>query len=619
MALLQTLGRLAPTVGGIVGGIGGELIDPFGGGIAGAALGSGLGKAAENATQGQNPLQMNDLGAAAEGAIGQGTGDLLGGVLGKVGGSLGGFGVSQGEKVAQAQGIKDIMNEFPGITTQTEKDLNFAGSIGHANEMGIPNTTEAWLRYGNAATGPEGVYTKTLDNIANSQGPVDLSKFPDKLDSIIDKYAGAFTNPEQSSALIKQRILNTVQPGAGDLYSATVGSGSSISPNVASKLLEQNFPLNEVNPQDALNAMRNIREQMWRPLMGKGGANVEAQKGAYNEALNAIRDTVYGKPEIQDAVKNFTVSPELKNEILTATNGDETMANHIENVLNSAQTPADITKEQAQAIDMREAASLSHDLKTKTVMGGPEAKAILQAAEEPGVAEKAVADMAGGKANMIAKTLRSATQPKVSGPVARKVGGLLERMSPFADGTTNNNIIGKIPGAVGTLVATSPNAQQGGAQQGASMNTAQTGGTAGGGSLPPLLTGYNTALGMMTLDPYLASSLAPVVGSLAPQAQKLSQVESLAPQLEQYFQQAGGGQGPLLGGLSQLGGMLTGGPAARYQALRGQVGGLLQQLGIPAGLLPSIMMNQQSANQSQQGLNSVLSGGVLSGVPANLQ
>jgi hypothetical protein len=81
-----------------------------------------------------------------------------------------------------------------------------------------------------------------------------------------------------------------------------------------------------------------------------------------------------------------------------------------------------------------------------------------------------------------------------------------------------------------------------------------------------------------------------------------SQLESLI----KGYNEAGGAQGPIGGLLSQLGGLITGGPAKTYQNQADQLSQTLQQtLGHPV-TLPSLTMNQDAANNVLSQLQAVL-------------
>lgn len=79
--VLDFIKKALPTIGAVGGGIVGEAIDPFGGGIVGAGVGSALGKAAENKATGQS-IGSGVVGAGLGGAVGQGVGGVASSFLG---------------------------------------------------------------------------------------------------------------------------------------------------------------------------------------------------------------------------------------------------------------------------------------------------------------------------------------------------------------------------------------------------------------------------------------------------------------------------------------------------------------------------------------------------------
>jgi len=66
--VLGFLERNAQNIGGVLGGIAGELVNPFGGGVVGAGAGSALGQEVKNLTTGTktNPLEEGAIGAGSE-------------------------------------------------------------------------------------------------------------------------------------------------------------------------------------------------------------------------------------------------------------------------------------------------------------------------------------------------------------------------------------------------------------------------------------------------------------------------------------------------------------------------------------------------------------------------
>lgn len=581
---MDTLGRLAPTIGGVLGGIGGEIVDPFGGGIAGAALGSGIGKGVENASQGQNPLQANDLVAGVEGGLGQGVGDVAGAALGKIGGVLGNIGSKTIENAK-------TVDEFGSLPQNIREKFNLDNSLNLAKQAGIPKTANDFATAPGVATGENGVLNGTLDSIVNQSASetgqgVNIGGYRDAITKAIND------RPELGS-------LEPTTAGGGGMPKSQ-GMGSLLSSKLNDLVQQFGFggegSLTEAsNPDQALQLLREstrLGNTFGNSLTTEG----QAQKYVYDQFNNFLKDRIYNTPEVKQAISNYTTSPEDDAAILKATGGNQKYAQFISDTLNNAKKSSDITDVQRQLIDMRGAGEAAVS-KNATILPGETQDNSDQAISAAGHL------ITGNKAGLMGAALKSAGG--IKGTLANKAGNVLDRMSMFTGQNPNSGILNKLPGAAGTATATAPNAvapQQGGNMQQPPM----PGQVPGQSPQSPLMGGYNTALGMMTLDPYLASSLAPVVNSLAPQAQKFSQAQSLLPQVEQAFQQAGGGQGPILGGLSKIGGALTGGPSATYGKIQAQLQALLAQLGLPQSYVPSITQNAPSGAMGFQGLNSIL-------------
>ena len=106
--------KLLPTAGGILGGIGGEALDVFGGGVAGAGIGGALGQELENKLTGKN---QNVLAAGAENAIGSGVGGLLGKGIKAATGVGAGLATKGASKLFAAQG-PGIGEDLANFATQ---------------------------------------------------------------------------------------------------------------------------------------------------------------------------------------------------------------------------------------------------------------------------------------------------------------------------------------------------------------------------------------------------------------------------------------------------------------------------------------------------------------------
>lgn len=559
---MNILDRLAPTIGGVLGGIGGEVVDPFGGGIAGAALGSGIGKGIQNASQGQSAFQGNDITAGIEGGLGQGAGDLVGGALGAVGGALGKFGT----KTADAAKTVD---EFGALKPAEREGMNLNDSLSLADQLGIPKTAHDFATAPDVATGANGVLNGTLDGIVTKASQetghgIDLSGYGDVVKNAIKE------RPELGS-------LEPTTGGAGGVPKAT-GTAARLQTNLNGMLQQFGYDnagslTGEAAPDTALNLLRKVGD-LKRSFDGSITTPGQAQASVYKNVEDFLKDKIYNNPDVKQAISNYKTTPEDQAMILKAAGGNEKYAQALTDTLDNATSSSDITGLQSKLIDMREAgkSAMSHNA---AVLPGEEPSMAGEGAQALGHAAS------GDKGSLIAQGIRSVKNPNITAPVASKMGNLLDRMSPFtgkADDVANTGILDKVPGAMGASLGSSMASVQG--QPGAPMQPSQPGQPQG---MPPLLNQYDTMMGMMTLDPYLSSSLASPLSQLAPEAQKLSSAQSLLPQVEQDAQ-GNAGQGLMGGALSGLLGKLGIGQGAAYQKEAANLQSLLAQLGLPSAV-----------------------------------
>lgn len=586
------LQRLAPTIGGVLGGIGGEIIDPLGGGIAGAAAGSALGKGIENASTHQN-LTSGLGGAALEGGLGQGAGSLLGGALGIGGGLLSKFG---GEQVAKEAGAKamaettsNLANEFGGITPKLKQDLNFGNSLDLADQIGIPKTAQGFSLARNVGTGENGYLNGVLDSIVRDKGPVDLSSFGKTVDSAIGNEPTLGSLEPQVTANRLSRVNSTANNTRQQLEQLLQGVGYKSGGSLDSK----------ADPDAALELMRTIRGEANKYAGSETGTEGAAQFRVYNNIYKELKDSIYNRPEVNQAIKEYISSPEEIQSLTNMAGGNQQLAKFLSDTMANAGKASDITKVESQLVDMGDLGDKALDF-NKNVVGTQQ-----QAKEAQAALEGTTPDIPLSKGAVMGKVLK--TGANMSGNVANKAGDLLQRMSLFT-GDKSGDVLSKVLPAAGAGLASSASGIQG---QGTMQPTAnmipgqQIPGAPQSGGLP-VSNAYNTMLGMMTMDPYLASSLASPVQNLAPLAQKANAAQALLPQVEQGSQGIAG-QG-LAGGLtSNLLGKLGLGPAASYQNEANSLQQLLASLGIPLSA-PTTTTAPQGVPMQFNALNSILSG-----------
>lgn len=581
-SFLDKIAKFAPTIGGVVGGIGGELLDPFGGGVVGAGLGSGLGKGIENASQGKSPLAMSDLGAAAEGAAGQGAGDVLGGVLGAIGGKAANFGANQIEK-------SSLQDAFGGMSQADRINLNLDNSVNLAKQAGIPTSgdpsmiADAWDAARGIATGvtngEKGFLNGTTDNIVNDTMAktgqrVDYSGFGDQANQALQKFNVDGSTPTTA--------------GKGGLPKMT-GAAANLNSSINNAF---------INSPDALSVPRALRE------VASANSHIPGATKAVNSLIDFANSKIY-TPEVQDAIKAYQVPDAIAQNLLQISQGitgNTDYGNFLINTMNNANKGSDITDVERQLIDMGEAGKKASQLI-------PDAARFNNT---PSAADEAIGHVtSGNKAGAIGSVIRKGASPKVTGGIANKMGGLLERISPFTSNKgvadevqpmLHTGVLNKIPGALGAGALTSPNAIQPAPVGG------QLPGQGGSNMQPniqqnPLMQTYQE-LAQHPFMPGVASALQ----QLAPKAMQLQSASSLLPQVEQAYGAAGGGQGPILGGLAKIGGMLGVGPAATYSKQAAQLQQILAQLGLGQGYIPQVTQAPQSGQLGFQQLQSILSG-----------
>lgn len=594
MGFLQTVGRLAPTVGGVLGGIGGELVDPLGGGIVGAGLGSGAGKALENYTQGQNPLQMNDVGAAAEGAAGQGAGELAGAGLGLLGGAFG--------KAADAGASGLLKGQFANGSLDGD-------TLNTLRDMGVTDARDV-TPIADAATGENGAINQgVMRGLDDGATLSDLSHIQPTAQALVDQER---VNLQPNS---EQDIMSTVEngfrsnlPKDQQVLSAKRLSSGGYGNAPKSVLSFMPGAQQNMTAQDALKMSKQF-DQLAN-VAGKAGYD---NGGRIANADQAAKYRIFSQlsGNIKDSFADTPIDEDNKAQIiddLAKIKGSNPQAyNYLVNKVSGANTVGDLRTVQKPLVRASQA--------FKQTANSAERAPGMAAKDVTGAVLTGAGTVAGGPAGAVPGLLTMAANH----PAAERIGSsVLERMGNILQNPTLSKALKGATGALGTTVATSPNVAapaQGGAMQppGMGMQPGQPGMQQTG--MPPVLNSYDTLMTMMTMDPYLAQSLAPQITALAPMAQKTAGAEAMLPSVEQSYQQAGGGQGPIMGTLAKLGGALGVGPAATYNNQSQALQALLGQIGLPSSYVPSLTQAPQSGALGFNALNSSLnSAPLLAGV-----
>jgi hypothetical protein len=218
------LWNLAPTIGSVLGGIGGEAADVFGGGIAGSALGGALGQQVENWATGS---KGSDVGAG----VGGGLGALGGNILGRVAGGLGGGALNTIAKFTAPKVAEDVgAAAAPAVegSSQAAYDKPFVDALSDTttssklqkqgiqfqpvrdfmqNQMGASNDPQEWSKIANFIAGNpegEGAYlSKQVTNAAANQPDIPQSEVLNQLHAITQNHGSSMIEPAETDTMGK--------------------------------------------------------------------------------------------------------------------------------------------------------------------------------------------------------------------------------------------------------------------------------------------------------------------------------------------------------------------------------------------------------------------------------
>jgi hypothetical protein len=586
--------HLLPTAGGILGGIvgiPGDLISGGAASVAGAGAGSAIGKGIENAFEGKNPLSSSDLTAGAEGAIGQGVGGLIGKGLGTGAKLLEGraTGIENAAKTAEnaaadQTAVKAQATALKDVNPTLQGNLNAKDSLQHVTDMGFDPTKAADLQ--TVSNNTNDVLNSTLDKALANSGPVDLSHYPQLIKDALAKQSDVLDSYEPVG--ISKGRLGTPNTPAGKLLGAM-----------------ENLGMGKATINSDPNVIRTLTTKLGGMAQKYQGVDTPEAKAAYdaiNEVRGNVKNTLYDRPEVNDALQN------LEGNITPKDVGTQQLADHINNVLTTAGanggTPAqDILSEISRNIDINRLGAEMNKAGQIVSSTGGQARALgeLPAVEQPvqGTNPLQVASDAHNANGVIGTALavgkHAANSPTLLNTLSR-MGALTGKIAPTAGVIAANAAnMGAAP-----VAATG---QQGGTM-GAAMQQQQN---------PldqlyqTLLQNYQASGGITPND----ASIAGTLQTLAPQVQKQNLVAGELSAIPGQFANAGGAQGT--GGiLSRISGLIPGTAANNYQNDQtGAAQALASQLGISPqaamGLLPQLMNNQGTAGQNQ-GVLSQLTG-----------
>lgn len=577
------LTRLLPTLGGIVGGIGGELVDPFGGGIVGAGLLSGAGKAAENAIEGKKVLQGNDITSALSGAAGQFGGALAGKALSGATGLVGNLVDKGAGKLVQGQFA-------PGtVTGNIADDLVHNYGVTDARQVGQIAKTITGSTEGNGAALTKGVEHALMKNGT----PVDVGGI---------------------SAGATKAGMGT---GAPSLVNDLMGSETAIGDTAAKKISAQvgksvqnmlGGPNGSVGSQLADPLDVHKQEQLFRSLASNAtkGAQPTPEQAAVSRVYNSIADELHQRAFSPNGTA-VPLTDDIKSKVIDGLapirDVNPTAYGQLIKEVHGADTAEDLKGLQSKWVGLDKALNITN--KAADASGGLSTSSIAAG----------TAPVAGAVAKGVPGVLMGAGAAAIKSPTADRAGAAMAtRLAKVLTNPTMKKILTKGAPVAGQVVAGAPNlvappvtgaTPMGGMVTGNTMQPGQV--QPGGAQSSPQTIAFQTALAGMA-DPYVASSYAPLLQSLLPGVQHAQTAQAALTGAEGAFQQAGGGQGLLGGLLSKLGGSITGGPAAAYSQQAEQLKQQLLALGVPASAIPQLTQTSDAANTNfsilQQLINS---------------
>lgn len=523
--------HLLPTVGGILGGIGGELIDPLGGGIAGAAAGSALGKTGENAVEHQG-LGSGVLANAIEGGAGQGVGGLLGKVGGKVIGAVGNKAGSVADDLVKGQFTKGALSG---------EDANTLRTAGITDARQVPEAA-------NIITGSDGaLHQGVLRGLSDSDIPADFSDL-----SRTGKNLVAANQMQLKQSSIPQ-INQTIQGAL--IKSVTPEDVTQIATKGASSA-----PVNTFEP----GALKNVTaEKAFDVTKNFEDLAAAARNSAYDKMGNVIDADQLAKSKIFGGLADeartaafggstpINLTPENKAQIISDLDGlkniNPMLHKSMVDQVDGANSLQDLRGIQAPFVRANQAANAT--AKAADRGAGTTANATVSSLPLTGA-------VAGGPhgmmAGLAASMLKSPTADRAAIPLVQKGGSLLSGLGGATVGGAS--VPGLLGGASGVLTGTSNNLIQNGGTVGDTMQPSSPIDP----TTQPSPTGGLSREDLLTLALYSPGALA----SLTPNAQQTQNVSNA-----QAAEGALGGLGnaPNGGLLSSLTGKLGIGGTGEYQ------------------------------------------------------
>lgn len=641
--------HLLPTIGSIAAPVIGGLLAPETGGLsllASLALaggGSAAGKAAEEGIQGQkiDPTQL--LESAGEGAggqlIGGGIGKLAGGVVGKATDALSGAVEGRAAQAATDTAAQSAADEASRIGHEFGAVKPGQAQVGPALDIlrghGIENpTAQDMINVGRTYTGSN---PETGTGILNfyKQQALDQAGGQVNTGNVMMNLESNLAKPENSSAL---GSIEPVSSSRGQLPKVPTNDASKIIQQVRNMLpsgaTENGAISTSITPQEGVSLLKNVGNQISATTpkpnaLGVLDQSQVAQNNIWKSVYGDVRDAVYNRPEVDSAVSGLKVGPEEESVIDDAikSNGinDPQVATSVKsdliNTLNNAQSGNDLLTAERPMVNVAKVG----DIAQSDMANNPQLPRNVSGNKAAAAPTPPPDDGNGGLLSAAAL----ATAPMTHGT---SLLGLLPKAAQVAKSPEAQEIANKLinSGVTKKVASAIPAVLTGASQflthapddQANPVNL-----NLGSNSMQPQSTNDPNSLNSLLLQLAIAESANPTTSSagaaglqqIVPQIQNSNIAQNSLTGAENAFQQAGGGQGGVLGSLSKILGTITGNPASQYEQQRQQLMQQLTPLGIPTSAVPDITGNNQSAQNQfqtlQQMINARLNGSSPSAIP----
>lgn len=608
--------KLLPTIGSIAAPVIGAALAPETGGaslLAGLALagaGSAAGKVGQNALEGKDIA--SDVGASAlEGGVGQ----LAGGAIGKVGGAILGKAGTAAEKAGAGMVQKQFGDQIDKVTAQ------------HLIDHGVTDRNAA-VAIANQVTGSEGHLPAAINNaFKESDRVVNISDLEPSIikngrdnTGIFSMDKAGLTPGAQKTALANMQSILDSHMGPGDMTKIP-GKGGANVPLYANGSLQNALPENVFSMAKQFEKLGYGADAKAYDKMGNAINPDQAALGSYYKNIaNTLNERAFGVG--QDAIP---LTDGIKKEVL------DNLAGLKES---NPQAYKNLTDQISNAQNLQDLRSIQAPW-VKVAQGDRVATAIAngQGGVSAGEMLSNAAPVVGGATGGVKGLATGLALKAMNSPAGNAAGaGTLNRVSNILSNPNMQKIVSQAATVPTQAITHAPTDFTGAAGAGQAVALPQGADAMQNPNLYQEVMGSNnlnalpvqSALisdmhrGVGDNQNYLADpSILAAIGKLQGGVGAQSQI----PELIQAYNAAGGAQGAAGGLLANLGGMLTGGPAAQYQQRADALQKSIMDSTGQNVTLPSLGMNQQAANSVIQQLLAVLqssgtqSGGITAQLP----